>query len=51
VAFACDLYDRQRLILNEKFDRALQPAMAQDSKSFMFTPGNLVAKVWLNNNC
>eukprot|EP00019_Armaparvus_languidus_P013482 CAMPEP_0168586592 /NCGR_PEP_ID=MMETSP0420-20121227/4374_1 /TAXON_ID=498008 /ORGANISM="Pessonella sp." /LENGTH=403 /DNA_ID=CAMNT_0008621709 /DNA_START=201 /DNA_END=1412 /DNA_ORIENTATION=+ len=51
VAFTCNLYDSVRLIINEKFDRALTPSLSQDSKTFMFTPGRLTAKMWLDHNC
>ena len=49
VAFTCNLYDSNRLIINEKFDRQLQPSFSQDSKTFMFTAGRLTAKCWLDH--
>lgn len=50
VAFKHDLKSRVQFVVNEKFDRLVQPAYGENNKSFMFVDGRLTAKVWLDKN-
>jgi len=51
VKFKHDLKHKVNFVVNEKFDKMLQPSYAENSKTFMFTKGRLIAKVWLDKNC
>lgn len=50
VAFRHNLHNTVRLVVNEKFDQLLRPSYGENSKSFMFTKGNLQARVWMDKN-
>eukprot|EP01119_Soliformovum_irregulare_P000489 TRINITY_DN1033_c0_g1_i1.p1 TRINITY_DN1033_c0_g1~~TRINITY_DN1033_c0_g1_i1.p1 ORF type:complete len:423 (+),score=99.05 TRINITY_DN1033_c0_g1_i1:65-1333(+) len=50
VHFKHDLHHKCQFIINEKFDRNVQPSFASNHKTFMFTPGRLTAKVMLDKN-
>jgi hypothetical protein len=41
---------KQFFVVNEKFDKSVQPSFAENSKTFMFTKGRLHARVWLDRN-
>jgi len=51
VKYKHDLKQQINFVVNEKFDKMLQPAYAENNKTFMFTSGRLTAKVWLDKNC
>jgi hypothetical protein len=51
VRFKHDLKQKVNFVVNEKFDKMLQPSFAENSKTFMFTKGKLSARVWLDKNC
>jgi len=50
VAFRHNLKSTTRLVINEKYDRLVQPSFAENSKSFLTTSGELHVRVWLNKN-
>jgi len=50
VQFKHDLKKKLNFVINEKFDQMVQPSYAENSKTFMFTSGRLVARVWLDKN-
>jgi len=50
VQFKHDLKKKVNFVMNEKFDSYVQPSYSENSKTFMFTKGRLVARVWLDKN-
>jgi len=51
VVFKNDLKKKQHFVINERFDKALQPSYGENSKTFLLAKGKLSAKVWLDKNC
>jgi len=50
VVFKHDLKNKVCFVVNEKFDKLLQPSFGENSKTFLLTSGRLTAKVWLDKN-
>jgi len=50
VKFKHDLKNKVCFVVNEKFDKLLQPSFGENNKTFLFTKGRLSAKVWLDKN-
>jgi len=50
VDFAHDLKHKVKLIVNEKFDKAVEPAFAKDSKKFLIGGGDLSVNIALDKN-
>ena len=46
-----DLKSKVHFVVNEKFDRQLEPSSGSNSKTFLLTSGELETKVWLDKNC
>jgi len=51
VKFKHDLKKKICFVINEKFDRTVQPSFGENSKTFLLTKGRLTSKVWLDKNC
>eukprot|EP01116_Phalansterium_solitarium_P008623 TRINITY_DN22564_c0_g1_i1.p1 TRINITY_DN22564_c0_g1~~TRINITY_DN22564_c0_g1_i1.p1 ORF type:complete len:461 (-),score=135.17 TRINITY_DN22564_c0_g1_i1:174-1505(-) len=50
VAFKHDLKHKLHFVINERFDQLVQPSYGENHKTFLFTPGKLHCKVWLDKN-
>jgi len=50
VKFKHDLKKKVQFVVNEKFDRTVQPSYGENNKTFLLTKGRLTAKVWLDRN-
>eukprot|EP01118_Nematostelium_gracile_P001257 TRINITY_DN11318_c0_g1_i1.p1 TRINITY_DN11318_c0_g1~~TRINITY_DN11318_c0_g1_i1.p1 ORF type:complete len:489 (+),score=122.07 TRINITY_DN11318_c0_g1_i1:1383-2849(+) len=46
-----DLKSKLYFVVNEVFNKELQPSSGRNYKTFMFTQGQLDARVWLDQNC
>ncbi len=50
VSYRHNLHNTVKLVVNEKFDRLLQPSFAENSKSFLTSSGELKIRTWLDKN-
>jgi len=49
--FNHNLADKTKLVVNEKFDKMVQPSYAHNSKGFLLASGKLDCQCWLDKNC
>jgi len=45
-----NLADKVKIVINEKFDKMVQPSYAHNSKSFLLASGKLDCQCWLDKN-
>jgi hypothetical protein len=50
VHFRHDLHSTVKLVVNEKFDKLVQPSYGENKKSFLTSSGQLVIRTWLDKN-